>query len=174
MESTELQAFIGVWLPKLEAQMRVELVNDETALAAYYGMLQYHMGWADENFAAENYPAGKRLRPMFCLLACAELAAIPQDAIPAAAAIETVCTTSRLIHDDVEDGDEVRRHRPTVWALWGVPQAINAGDGMFSIAFAAIQRLYRGASTPAHVGVIADFYGHLHCTYRRPVPGYRL
>ncbi len=142
MESTELQAFIGVWLPKLEAQMRAELVNEETGLSGHYGMLQYHMGWADEDFAPKNYPAGKRLRPMFCLLACAELGGDPEDAIPAAAAIELLHNFS-LIHDDVEDGDEVRRHRPTVWALWGVPQAINAGDGMFSIAFAAIQRLDR-------------------------------
>ena len=141
MESTDLQPFIGTWLPKLEAQIRAELANDEVALAAYYGMLQYHMGWADEEFEPKNYPGGKRLRPMFCLLACAEVGGDPDAAIPAAAAIELLHNFS-LIHDDVEDGDEVRRHRPTVWTLWGVPQAINAGDGMFSIAFSAIQRLY--------------------------------
>ncbi len=141
MEYSDLQAFIGVWLPKLEAQMRGELDNDETVLAGYYGMLRYHMGWADADFSARDYPAGKRLRPMFCLLACAEVGGDPNDAIPAAAAIELLHNFS-LIHDDVEDGDEVRRHRATVWTLWGVPQAINAGDGMFSIAFAAIQRMY--------------------------------
>jgi hypothetical protein len=42
-----------------------------------------------------------------------------------------------------------RRHRPTVWKLWGVPQAINAGDGMFALAFSAIQRL-------AELGVTAE------------------
>lgn len=35
----------------------------------------------------------------------------------------------------------MRRHRPTVWKLWGAPQAINAGDAMFALAFAAMQRL---------------------------------
>jgi geranylgeranyl diphosphate synthase type I len=64
----------------------------------------------------------------------------PACALPAAAAIELLHNFS-LIHDDVEDADEARRHRPTVWKLWGVPQAINVGDGMFALAFAAIQRL---------------------------------
>jgi geranylgeranyl pyrophosphate synthase/intein/homing endonuclease len=36
-----------------------------------------------------------------------------------------------LIHDDIEDGDEFRRDQPTVWKKYGVPHAINIGDGMF-------------------------------------------
>ena len=35
-----------------------------------------------------------------------------------------------LIHDDVEDHDEMRRGRPTVWKLWGVNDAINSGDAL--------------------------------------------
>ena len=38
-----------------------------------------------------------------------------------------------LIHDDIEDGDELRRGRPTLWKQWGVPQAINSGDTMFAM-----------------------------------------
>jgi geranylgeranyl diphosphate synthase type I len=40
-----------------------------------------------------------------------------------------------LVHDDVQDGDEQRRGRPTVWSVWGSAQAINAGDGLCALAF---------------------------------------
>jgi len=54
-----------------------------------------------------------------------------------------------LIHDDVEDDSPTRRHRPTVWALWGVPQAINAGDAMFTLARLALHRLAGRPIPPA-------------------------
>ncbi len=56
-----------------------------------------------------------------------------ERALPAAVAIELTHNFT-LIYDDIEDSDAERRHRPTLWKLWGVPQAINAGDGMFSLA----------------------------------------
>ncbi len=138
----ELSSFIGAWLPKIEAEMRAVLAGDDDQVATHYDMMRYHLGWADEQFRPDLAPAGKRLRPILCLLACAEVGGDPEQALPAAAAIELLHNFS-LIHDDVEDGDERRRHRPTVWKLWGVPQAINVGDGMFTLAFAAIQRLAR-------------------------------
>jgi len=142
MSGQEAQTFISHWLPKLERELRAQLANEEKALAGFYGMLRYHMGWVDETFQPKRSPAGKRLRPMLCLMACDEVGGDPVQALPAAAAIELLHNFS-LIHDDVEDGDETRRHRPTVWTVWGVPQAINAGDGMFSMAYRAIQRTSR-------------------------------
>jgi geranylgeranyl diphosphate synthase type I len=53
--------------------------------------------------------------------------------MPAAAALELVHNYS-LIHDDVQDDDPVRRHRPSVWKIWGKPQAINAGTALRIIA----------------------------------------
>ena len=155
-----LSSFMGYWLPRLEEEMRVILgcpvqgqaapgANAETAIALgdeyvtnHYGMMHYHMGWADEAFQSQQLPTGKRLRPILCLLACAEVGGDPVNALPAAAALEILHNFS-LVHDDIEDGDETRRHRPTVWKLWGVPQGINVGDGMFALAFAAMQRLPR-------------------------------
>jgi geranylgeranyl diphosphate synthase type I len=46
-----------------------------------------------------------------------------------------------LVHDDIEDGDAERRHRPTLWALHGIPQAINAGDMLFTLSRKALHRL---------------------------------
>ena len=39
-----------------------------------------------------------------------------------------------LIHDDIQDGSEMRRGRPTLHALHGAPLAINAGDAMMFTA----------------------------------------
>lgn len=146
MTNNELSGFLGHWLPKLEDEMRAVLHNAEEAVALHYGMMHYHLGWMDEQLRWQNFPSGKRLRPLLCLLACAEVGGDPAQALPAAAAIEILHNFS-LVHDDIEDGDELRRHRPTVWKVWGVPQAINAGDGMFTLAFAALQRLARRGVT---------------------------
>ena len=68
------------------------------------------------------------LRPVLCLLACQAAGGDYRRALPAAAAIEMVHNFS-LVHDDIQDQSPKRRHRPTVWWLWGKPQAINTGDG---------------------------------------------
>src|SRR4029453_14127085 len=78
-------------------------------------------------------------------------------AAPAGAAIELIHNFS-LVHDDIEDGDEARRHRPTVWKLWGVPLAINVGDGMFALAFSAIQRLSSCGVAPVAVLATLDVF----------------
>jgi geranylgeranyl diphosphate synthase type I len=46
-----------------------------------------------------------------------------------------------LVHDDIEDRDLERRHRPTLWTLHGIPQAINTGDALFSLSRIALHRL---------------------------------
>jgi geranylgeranyl diphosphate synthase, type I len=158
MSNAELSGFLAHWLPRLEDEMRTMLTPpDEAAIAPHYGMLRYHMGWADESLNPRIYPSGKRIRPMLCLIACAEVGGDPAQALPAAAAIELLHNFS-LIHDDIEDGDETRRHRPTLWKIWGVPLAINAGDALFTVAFAAMQRLIRrGVSAQLTVQALEIF-----------------
>ncbi|MEZ4725800.1 MAG: polyprenyl synthetase family protein [Caldilineaceae bacterium] len=158
MQNVELSGFLGHWLPRVEDEMRTALAtSDEAAVATHYGMLRYHMGWANEALDPEHYPSGKRIRPILCLLACAQVGGDPAQALPAAAAIELLHNFS-LIHDDIEDGDETRRHRPTVWKLWGVPLAINAGDALFTLAFAAMQRLVRrGTSAQTAMSALEIF-----------------
>lgn len=157
MSNGELSAFIGRWLPQIEAEMNSVIGSGDDTVAGQYGMMRYHLGWADQHFHLKPAPSGKRLRPILCLLSCAELGGDPTQALPAAAAIELLHNFS-LIHDDIEDGDEMRHHRPTVWKVWGVPLGINAGDGMFTLAFAAIQRLtQRGLNSKATLAVLAHF-----------------
>ncbi|MCB0257194.1 MAG: polyprenyl synthetase family protein [Anaerolineae bacterium] len=128
------------FLPLIDAEMRKVLGNDFPFYAGHYGMLRYHMGWVDEAFRPAVVNSGKRIRPVLCLLACEAAGAPAERALPAAAALELLHNFS-LIHDDIEDDSPTRRHRPTVWALWGRPQAINAGDAMFTLARRALYAL---------------------------------
>ncbi len=113
-----------------------------------YDMMKYHMGWADVKGKPIRVGSnGKALRPTLCLLACEAVGGSYKKALPAAAALELVHNFS-LIHDDIQDGDMERRHRPTVWSIWGKPQAINAGTAMRSLANLALERLKtKGFST---------------------------
>lgn len=140
MMRSEVSYYLDRYLPALEAEMQDVVAAGEDFLGGLYGMLRYHMGWADEQFRPVHAPTGKRLRPVFCLLACEVCGGNWEHALPAAAAVELIHNFS-LIHDDIEDGDRTRRGRPTVWALWGIPQGLNAGDALFVLAHQALLRL---------------------------------
>ena len=105
-----------------------------------YDMMRYHFGWLDDNGKPRQSSAGKALRPTLCLLACEAVGGEYRRALPAAAAVELIHNFS-LIHDDIQDDDRERRHRPTVWSIWGKPQGINAGTAMRILASLALSRL---------------------------------
>jgi geranylgeranyl diphosphate synthase type I len=114
-----------------------------------YDMLRYHLGWITLEGRPTNGGAGKGLRSTLCLLACEALGGDRWQALPAAATVDLVHNYS-LIHDDIQDRDIERRHRPTVWAVWGEAQAINAGSAMRQLAGVALRKLLcRGVSTEA-------------------------
>ena len=100
-------------------------------------MSAYHLGWTDVDGRPANVPAGKRIRPALTLWACEALGGDPEWALPAAVSVELIHNFT-LIHDDIQDNDQMRRHRPAVWAVWGSEQGINAGDGMFAAALATL------------------------------------
>jgi geranylgeranyl diphosphate synthase, type II len=76
-----------------------------------------------------DYPlrGGKMMRPSLCIASARLFGAPPEDALRTAVAIELL-HNALLIHDDIEDGSEQRRGRPTLHVLHGVPLALNAGD----------------------------------------------
>ncbi len=78
-----------------------------------------------------DYPArgGKMMRPAICIANTRIFGGRLEDAVQSAAAVE-ILHNGLLIHDDIQDGSEMRRGRPTLHALHGVPLAINAGDAM--------------------------------------------
>lgn len=121
-----------------------EEVNADVLLKLY-GQMRYHFGWVDQQFRPADGHPGKLLRPTLLLLSY-ELAWAQEQppstdpsllslrpALPAAASIE-LAHNFTLLHDDIQDGDVERRHRPTVWSVWGVPQAILVGDALLTMA----------------------------------------
>jgi geranylgeranyl diphosphate synthase type I len=131
------------------------------ALEEFYGQIEYHHGWRQPDLRPATLPSGKLLRPTLLLLACevaagqsggsaTRRAAAVKRAVPAALAVELVHNFS-LVHDDIEDGDAERHHRPTLWKLWGVPQAINMGDGIFALARLQLWELVAGGVDSALV-----------------------
>ena len=132
-----------------------------------YNVLRYHLGTVSAEFEPEEADPGKRLRSKFCLLCCDAAGGNPRHAVPVAASIELLHNFT-LVHDDIQDMAELRRHRPTVWSLWGIPQAINAGDAMFAAAHVALNRsTERGVSS----SVTLDLSSSLHATTLRIVEG---
>jgi geranylgeranyl diphosphate synthase type I len=108
--------------------------GSDPATAGVYEMCRYHLGLDGSG------SSGKRMRPLLGLLAYASITGDHRRALPGAAAVELGHNFS-LVHDDIEDDDRERRHRPTLWALHGVPQAINTGDMLFSLSRIALHRL---------------------------------
>lgn len=136
-----IQEAMARYLPLIEGALREALQTPHAHLAAHHGMMHYHLGWVDERFQPKPARGGKRLRPLLCLLACEAAGGDVHDALPAAAAIEILHNFS-LVHDDIEDNSPTRRGRPAVWALWGVPQAVNVGDALFALAHRTLGRLW--------------------------------
>ncbi|MEO6914190.1 MAG: polyprenyl synthetase family protein [Candidatus Baltobacteraceae bacterium] len=96
-------------------------------------MLLYHFGYGDHGPARH----GKRLRPRLLMeIAQADGGGVA-DALDAAAAIEFLHNYS-LIHDDIEDRDELRHGRQALWVKYGLAQAVNAGDALCAISFLAL------------------------------------
>lgn len=135
--------------------------------------------WLLENAMRYSVMAGgKRLRPAM-LLACADMLGVDRaEALLDACALEMIHTYS-LIHDDLPgmDNDELRRGKPTNHVVYGVGQAILAGDGLLNLAYevmlanaarhpahldrhmAAISEIARGAGVTGMIaGQVADLY----------------
>ena len=72
------------YVPAIEAGIRRVLPPD--VLPGHYGMLRYHLGWADEHLQPVQADGGKRIRPVLCLLACQAVGGRREMALPAAAA----------------------------------------------------------------------------------------
>ena len=85
-------------------------------------MCAYHLGWASPEGEPTAGGGGKLFRAGLAIWACEACGGEPDWAVPAAAAVELVHNFT-LVHDDIQDGDTTRRHRPTVWAVWGRPRA---------------------------------------------------
>jgi geranylgeranyl diphosphate synthase type I len=100
--------------------------------------VDYHFGWVEPDGtpidSAHSGSAGKAVRPALAILGAEAAGGEATVAVPGAVALELIHNFS-LIHDDIMDGDRTRRHRPTVWDVYGVGDAIIVGDALHTLAF---------------------------------------
>ena len=126
---------LATLLADTEAEI-LSLVRDrDPSTHGVYEMVRYHLG-----LDGSGAPSGKRMRPLLGLLAYASIAGDHRRALPGAAAVELGHNFS-LVHDDIEDADRERRHRASLWTVYGIPQAINTGDTLFTLSRIALHRL---------------------------------
>ena len=116
-----------IGMPEVEVAMKQLAVGDSLEWTG--GMVQEHLA-----------TGGKRLRARLALCAAAALGMRRETAVPWAAAAEMLHNAT-LAHDDIQDGDWLRRGEPTLWVRYGLGQAINAGDLMLMLPTLAVRDL---------------------------------
>ncbi|GIF73872.1 polyprenyl synthetase family protein [Asanoa siamensis] len=131
-------------LPALRAA--VARLDPASRLAA-----SYHLGWCAADGTPGQGNGGKAIRPALALLSAEAVGAPARTGLPGAVAVELVHNFS-LLHDDLMDGDVERRHRRTVWAIWGGDTAILTGDALLALAHEVV--LEAGTPAAARAGLL--------------------
>jgi geranylgeranyl pyrophosphate synthase len=132
----------GALLERVESRMRELAGNRATDTGAK--MVHEHLE-----------TGGKRLRASLALSACQALGGRAEHAIDWAAAVELLHNAS-LVHDDIQDGDRMRRGKAALWARYGSAQAMSAGDLLLMLPFRALAR-YPAKQQAALVQILADY-----------------
>jgi 4-hydroxy-3-methylbut-2-enyl diphosphate reductase len=164
---------LAAYTERVDREM-AEVVEREVGDPWLRSAVGYHLGWLDDPNDPNCVPAlgsggGKKLRATLAVLAyraaAAEATAAPVPAppaddldrvVPLAAAVELFHNWT-LVHDDIEDGDRMRRGRPALWTVCGVAQAINVGDAIHALSGRCLARLGdRGVTGPQVAELLAE------------------
>lgn len=104
-------------VPLIEKELKK--VFQENGLPNLHDAIWYHIG-----------TGGKKLRPLLAILTYESLC---KDSIEKILPFSAACDILHqwvLVHDDIEDGDRMRRDKPAVWVKYGLAHGINIGDYM--------------------------------------------
>ncbi|GAA0495182.1 polyprenyl synthetase family protein [Streptomyces sp. NPDC046215] len=121
-------------------------------------MAAFSLGWCEADGTPSTSPGGKGVRQALAVLAAEAVGAPGATAVPAAVAVELLHTFS-LVHDDIMDGDERRRHRDSVWKAFGTGPAVLTGDALFALAvqvLAGSGSEHTGAAVRKLAGTLGD------------------
>ncbi|MCK8677368.1 family 2 encapsulin nanocompartment cargo protein polyprenyl transferase [Streptomyces lichenis] len=119
------------------------------------GIALYHFGWTrPDGSPVAGPPGGKAIRPALVLAAARALGGDSASAVRAAAAVE-LAHNFTLLHDDIVDQDSTRRGRATAWAVFGIPDALIAGDAMLALALRMLAEDPHPASAAASARLAA-------------------
>ena len=130
MTKIDIEKIIKEKSPLIEKEIEM-IIPKQSSIPNLYDGMWYALG-----------NTGKRLRPILCLIAAKALGADEKQALPYAASLE-VMHNMTLVHDDVEDGDTIRRDLPAVWIKYGIGHGINIGDGLFACAYELVLRSHK-------------------------------
>ena len=159
----EMPGMLSEYRADIGIALRDALCHDSSV----YNLLRYYMGWVDPEGKAASGTEGKNQRPTLCLFACEAVGGRREQAMPAAAALELIHNFS-LIHDDIQDRDETRHHRKTLWAIWGIPKALVAGNVLRIVADSTLDDL-RSSDVPS--GRVMRAIGQLTQAYLEMIEG---
>ena len=120
--SQGLSEFLHRYIPEIEREMFNFLPSQEPEDYMYGPM--------------RDYPerGGKRFRPALVLLACQVFEGDMHKAVRTAAAFE-MFQSFAVVHDDIEDDSEMRRGKPCMHKMHGIPLSINVGDALYAKVF---------------------------------------
>ncbi|WP_306205396.1 polyprenyl synthetase family protein [Actinoplanes sp. RD1] len=120
----------------------------------------YHLGFADEQGAPSTGGDGKLTRTSLITAAAQGVGLAPEDVLSQAAALE-LFHNSTLIHDDIIDGDDLRRGRPAAWRVFGTGLAILAGNALENLALRMVMT-DTGAGREPVSRAFAEAIGRVH------------
>ena len=122
-----LKNYLEKWVPEIDAEMYQFLPIDKEPVEFLYEPMR-------------DYPkrGGKRFRSALVLLGIEAFGGDPKVGLRTAAAFE-LFQSFALVHDDIEDGSEMRRGKPCLHHLHGIPLSINVGDALYSKVFEILQ-----------------------------------
>ena len=126
---SQFVAFRRTWWPAIRQEMEDVVSTTLSNDSPIRRMFLYHLN-----------TGGKRLRAILPLLIAESLGTPAAKIVPFAAACEMLHNAS-LVHDDIQDGDSLRRGNLTVWKKFGMAQAINLGDAMIAFTLCLSDRL---------------------------------
>lgn len=105
-------------------------------------MAGFSFGWCDQQGTPEAKAgmSGKGIRQALAVLSAEAVGGSAEVAVPGAVAVELVHAFS-LVHDDIMDGDEQRRHRVTLWKAYGIGPALLTGDALLALAVETLVKI---------------------------------
>ncbi|MBU0899124.1 MAG: polyprenyl synthetase family protein [Nanoarchaeota archaeon] len=139
----EIENILKEWGPQIEKE--IENSIPKKGVPGINDVVWYHIG-----------TGGKRLRPVLAIMTGKALGCDVEKILPFAAACE-VLHNWLLVHDDIQDGDEVRRGQPAVWKKYGLDHGINVGDFMSEKVYELILKsLERGVDEKTTIKLLDE------------------
>lgn len=134
-------------------QLPLEFSGQRKIPSQYKSLIDFHKK------IVADYPQrqGKYIRPAFVLLICEAMGGSSQKAVKTAAAMQ-VSEDWILNHDDIEDKSLYRRGKPTLHEIYGVPLAINAGDGLQTVMWRILWDNLGLLGVEKSLRIIKEFY----------------